>query len=109
MQVKVDWQDNVHFVANNDNGHTVVMDGPPEQGRQQVEGSSISIHAERADTFPAVFEAVDIHFHITGNALDPAKMQRAIELSAQKYRSASIMLDRAGVVISHSFELQESA
>ena len=140
MQVKVDWQDNVHFVANNNSGHTVAMDGPPEQGgqdrgsrpmelmlmglggctafdvvdilrkgRQQVEGLSISITAERADTVPAVFEAIEIHFHITGNALDPARVQRAIELSAQKYCSASIMLDKAGVVISHSFELQESA
>ena len=43
---------------------------------------------ERADSVPAVFEAIDIHFHITGNALDPAKVQRAIELSAQKYCSA---------------------
>ena len=108
MQVKVDWQDNVHFVANNNSGHTVAMDGPPEQGgqdrgsrpmelmlmglggctafdvvdilrkgRQQVEGLSISIHAERADTVPAVFEAIEIHFHITGNALDPARVQRA--------------------------------
>ena len=34
MQVKVDWQDNVHFVANNNSGHTVAMDGPPEQGEQ---------------------------------------------------------------------------
>ena len=34
MQVKVDWQDNVHFVANNNSGHTVAMDGPPEQGGQ---------------------------------------------------------------------------
>ena len=79
------------------------------KGRQQVEGLSILIHAERADTVPAVFEAIEIHFHITGNGLDPARVQRAIELSAQKYCSASIMLDKAGVVISHSFELQESA
>ena len=39
MQVKVDWQDNVHFVANNNSGHTVAMDGPPEQGGQD-RGSS---------------------------------------------------------------------
>ena len=34
MQVKIDWQDNVHFVAKNDNGHEVAMDGPPEHGGQ---------------------------------------------------------------------------
>ena len=34
MQIKVDWQDDVHFVAKNDNGHKVAMDGPPEQGGQ---------------------------------------------------------------------------
>ena len=32
MQVTVDWQENVHFVATNDSGHKVAMDGPPNQG-----------------------------------------------------------------------------
>ena len=54
------------------------------KGRQQVEGLSISIDAERADPVPTVFEAINIDFHITGKALDPVKMQRAIESSAQK-------------------------
>ena len=32
MQVTVDWQENVHFVATNDSGHKIAMDGPPDQG-----------------------------------------------------------------------------
>lgn len=138
MQVTVDWQDNVHFVATNDFGHEVAMDGPPEQGgenrgsrpmelmlmglggctafdvveilrksRQQVAGFSVALTAKRTDAIPAVFETIDIHFQITGKGLDAAKVQRAIDLTAEKYCSASIMLDKAGVMISHSFELLE--
>ena len=54
---------------------------------------------------PAVFEAIDIHFILRGKGLNPQRVDRAVSLSAEKYCSASIMLARAGVQISHSYEI----
>lgn len=42
---------------------------------------------------------------IKGRGLKEAQVKRAVELSAEKYCSASIMLGRAGVEISHDYEI----
>ena len=75
--------------------------------RQQVSGCELSIKAERATSEPKVFTAIDLHFTITGSQLKEAAVKRAVELSAEKYCSASIMLERAGVRISHSYSMVE--
>ncbi len=49
-----------------------------------------------------------MHFIVSGKDLDRTKVARAVSLSADKYCSASIMLERAGVEISHDFEIVES-
>ena len=43
---------------------------------------------------------------MVGKGLDPAKVQRAIDLSADKYCSASIMLAKA-VPMTRDFEIVE--
>ncbi len=53
-------------------------------------------------------EEVDVHFVVVGTAVEPAKVERAIALTAEKYCSASIMLEQAGVVIRHTFEIVQS-
>ena len=78
------------------------------KGRQKVDDLTVSISAERAASIPAVFENISVHFTLTGNSVDPGKVARAIELTAEKYCSASIMLERAGVAIAHTFEIIES-
>lgn len=75
------------------------------KGRQPVGDCRVELSATRADAVPAVFETIHLHFIVSGKGLDPAKVQRAVELSAEKYCSASIMLGKAGVIITHDFEV----
>lgn len=76
-----------------------------KKSRQQVSGCEARLEAERADAVPAVFTSINIHFTISGQNLKERQVRRAVELSAEKYCSASIMLSRGGVEISHSFEI----
>lgn len=78
-----------------------------KKSRQQVIACQAQLEAERADTIPAVFTAINIHFIVSGNNLKEQQVKRAVELSAEKYCSASIMLGKAGVKISHSHEVIE--
>jgi putative redox protein len=76
-----------------------------KKGRQQISDCEAKLSAVRADTIPSVFETIHMHFVVKGKDLDHAKVERAIELSAEKYCSASIMLEKAGVVLTHDFEI----
>jgi putative redox protein len=76
-----------------------------QKGRQQVSGCEATVEATRVDAVPAVFEKIHLHFVVSGTALDAGKVKRAVELSAEKYCSASIMLQKGGVLMSHSFEI----
>lgn len=75
------------------------------KGRQAVTDCRTELQAQRADGVPAVFEKIHLHFVVSGKGLDQDKVKRAVELSAEKYCSASIMLGRAGVDITHDFEV----
>lgn len=77
------------------------------KGRQAVDDVEVAIKAQRADAIPAVFESIEVHFVIVGKDINSDKVARAIELTAEKYCSASIMLERAGVKITHTFEIKE--
>ena len=77
------------------------------KSRQQVTNCVTHITADRVDEIPQVFKSIQIHFVIEGHNLDSNKVDRAIHLTAEKYCSASIMLQAAGVEISHSFEISE--
>ena len=75
------------------------------KGRQDIVDCVTRIEAARADEVPQVFTRIHLHFQVTGRGLDEAKVARAVSLSADKYCSASIMLQRGGVEISHSYEV----
>ena len=77
------------------------------KSRQKVTNCVTHITAQRADDIPQVFEHIAIHFEIEGENLDPKRVERAIHLTAEKYCSASIMLQRAGVTIDHTFEIMQ--
>lgn len=79
-----------------------------KKARQPVSGCVAHLEAERSDEVPAVFTSIHIHFVVTGASLKEAQVKRAINLSAEKYCSASIMLGRAGVEMSHDYEIVES-
>ncbi len=77
------------------------------KGRHQVSLCEVEMEAERADTDPKVFTKIHIHFKVAGPGLKEKAVQRAVELSAEKFCSASIMLG-ASVDITHGFEMVEN-
>ena len=138
MKATIRWTGGVSFSGSADSGHSVVMDGAPESGgqnlgarpmelvligmggctafdvvhilrksRQEITDCVAGIEAERAETDPKVFTHIHIHFVVSGSNLDAKKVQHAIELSATKYCSASIMLGKTAK-ITHDFEIVES-
>jgi putative redox protein len=78
-----------------------------QKARQDVIDCVTHIEAERADAVPAVFTRIHLRFVVTGRGLKESHVKRAVELSAEKYCSASIMLSKAGVEITHSYEIVE--
>lgn len=80
-----------------------------KKSRQNVVSCEVEIRSERADAEPKVFTKIDLHFIVTGTNLKESAVQRAVSLSAEKYCSASIMMERAGVAVSHSYSIVEQA
>jgi len=78
-----------------------------QKSRQKVTDCIAQIDAQRADEVPAVFTKIKIHFVVKGDNLKENLVKRAVSLSAEKYCSASIMLEKGGVEISHSYEIQQ--
>ena len=76
-----------------------------KKARQQITSCEAEVTAQRVDATPAVFESIHLHFKVAGVELSEKHLGRAIELSADKYCSASIMLKNAGVKITHDFEI----
>ena len=77
-----------------------------KKSREPVSDCVVELSAERADADPKVFTQIHFHFVVTGKALDPTKVSRAISLSAEKYCSASAMLAKTAQ-ITHDFEIVE--
>ncbi|BBD76877.1 MULTISPECIES: OsmC family protein [Hydrogenophilus] len=75
-----------------------------EKGRQPVTGCTVTLSAERAEKDPKVFTRIRFHYLVKGRNLDPNKVKRAVELSAEKYCSASIMLGKTAQ-IEHTWEI----
>lgn len=135
MQAHVKWVDNERFLGLTDSNNSVVMDAqsgeksapsPMElilmgvggcssidvirilkKSRQDVTDCKVEIKAERADSVPAVFTKIHLHFVVTGRNIKEPQVKRAIDLSADKYCSVSIMLGKGGVEVTHSYEVIE--
>lgn len=133
MNISAQWVDKLCFVATTEQGHSVVMDGAaPEEGkrgpspmamllmgvagcssidvvsiaqkqRQRVTDCICEVRGTRADDIPRVFTKIHLHFKVFGKNLDEKAIHKAVQLSAEKYCSASIMLGKAAE-ITHSFE-----
>ncbi|MDO4433407.1 MAG: OsmC family protein [Alysiella sp.] len=135
MKIISQWIDGRCFIASNERGNSIVMDGTsPDEGikrgvspmevllmgvagcssidvvdiakkqRQDVVDCIATVEAERADSVPRVFTKIHIHFKVIGNQLKEETIAKAVQLSADKYCSASIMLGKAAP-ITHSFEI----
>ena len=133
----------MQFVAETGSGHTLVMDGAPDEakpengganlaprpmetvlagtggctaydvvlilkrGRHDVRGCSVKLTSERALTDPKVFTKIHMHFVVTGRALTSVAVERAIDLSHDKFCSATIMLGKTAEITT-GFELREA-
>ena len=73
-----------------------------QKSRQSVTDCEIELGAERADAIPAVFTAINMHFKVYGHDLSEKQVARAVSLSAEKYCSASAMLEKtADITVTH--------
>ncbi|MGO3738131.1 MULTISPECIES: OsmC family protein [Marinomonas] len=134
MKTNVSWQEDVHFTAETGSGFKIEIDGNQTAGprpmelllaglggctsydvvgilkkaRQDVTSCVAQIDADRADAVPAVFTEIRVHFVVTGRNLKESVVARAVKLSAEEYCSASLMLEKGGVKIVHSFEVVEA-
>lgn len=78
-----------------------------KKSRQPVTDCVVELNAERAEQAPKVFTRIHVHFVVTGRGLAEKQVERAVQLSAEKYCSASIMLGQVAE-ISHDFEIREA-
>tara|TARA_R110002126_G_scaffold16527_5_gene65969 strand:+ start:361 stop:789 length:429 start_codon:yes stop_codon:yes gene_type:complete len=135
MQAKVSWVNNLNFIGHSGSGHAVVFDAnsqnsnapsPMEmllmsagacssvdvvsilqKARQSVLGCEVELTAERADSVPKVFTKIHLHFVVSGHDLSEKQVARAVDLSADKYCSVSIML-ASSVAVSHSYSVNNA-
>ncbi len=133
MTATLEWQTDKQFQGTTGTQHSVMLDGnrdtnlgasPMElvlmgmggcsaydvvhilgKSRQNVTKCVTQLTAQRAADVPQVFTHIHIHFIVAGAGLSEDKVARAVELSAEKYCSASIMLGRGGVEITHGYEV----
>ncbi len=75
-----------------------------KRGRERVTDCIVEIEAERADTEPKVFTKIAMRYIVTGHELDPRKVERAVNLSADKYCSATAIMNKTAQ-ITHTIEI----
>jgi putative redox protein len=78
-----------------------------EKSRQDVDNCVIELDADRAEDAPKVFTKILMRYIITGRNLDPKKVERAVDLSAKTYCSATIMLGKTAE-ITHEIEIVDN-
>ena len=76
-----------------------------QKSRQEVQDVRCELTAQRAETIPAVYTDIHLHFIVTGKDIKDKQVEKAVNLSAEKYCSASRMLAQGGVNITHDFEI----
>lgn len=77
-----------------------------ERMREKVTGLDIALEGQRASEDPKVFTDVKLVYKVKGRGLKPANVERAVNLSAEKYCSASAMFGKTAK-IEHGFEIVE--
>ena len=131
MKASIQLLEGSSFAGTSGSGHSVTLDVAPEAGGRnqgirpmemillglggcteidvlqmlrKVTDLRVEVNGERVNEVPKVFEKIHVHFTVCGEALNAAKVERAIELSANKYCSATTMLGQV-VEITHDFEI----
>lgn len=134
MEARVKWVEDLSFIGESSSGHQIMMDGnsgdkapsPMEmllmaaggcsaidvvsilrKGRHQVTDCEVKLTSSRREEAPRLFTDINLHFIISGKELTDKVVERAVQLSAEKYCSVSLMLGKAAN-ITHSFEIKDS-
>ena len=135
LQATVSWAGDSNFIGRSGTGHAVVFDSNKDSGvaptpmemllmsagacssvdvvsilqkaKQQVTACRVVLSGERVDTVPRVFSKIHLHFEVTGFDVSEKHVERAVNLSAEKYCSVSIMLQQA-MTVTHSFSVHAS-
>ena len=77
-----------------------------KRGREPVNGCRVDVEAERAESEPKIFTKIHMIYRLSGKGLSPVKVERAIQLSKEKYCSASAILG-ATAEITHEFTVSD--
>lgn len=134
MQARVKWVEGLTFIGESASGHQILMDGnagekapsPMEmvlmaaggcsaidvvsilqKGRHAVSDCEVKLTSERREEAPRMFTHINLHFIVTGQGLKESAVSRAVDLSAEKYCSVALMLEKAASV-THSYEVIEA-
>ena len=78
-----------------------------EKGREAVEDCVVELDADRAETEPKVFTRIHMHFIVRGRGISRKKAERAVNLSVEKYCSASAMMAKTAV-LTHDVEVVDT-
>jgi putative redox protein len=78
-----------------------------EKKRQDITDFTVSVHGDRCDEHPRVYNRIHIEYQVTGRGVDRTAVERAVELSETKYCSAQAMLSKTAEV-THSINVLEA-
>ncbi|WP_371186971.1 OsmC family protein [Thalassotalea maritima] len=134
MKAEVKWVGGDKFMGTSESGHSILFDAnggehapsPMEnvlmslggcssvdvvsilqKARQDIRDCVVELSGTRADSVPRVFTDIHLHFVIIGTDVAEKHVERAVSLSADKYCSVALMLDKA-VTITHDFEIKQA-
>jgi len=77
-----------------------------QKKRQDVRAFDVHVHAERAEEHPRVFTHITVEYVVKGKNVDRTAVERAVQLSAEKYCAAQAMLGKV-VPIEHTITVEE--
>src|SRR5580765_894609 len=69
-----------------------------KKARQPIADCVVEAAAERAETVPRVFTKLHLKYLVAGRGLDPRQVERAVQLSKDKYCSATLMLGKTAAI-----------
>ena len=136
MKSRISWVADKTFVGQTESGHSIVIgtadgDAPKpgpsamelvlmgagccsawdvvgilKKARQDVVDVIVELDGERREEHPKVFVRIHLHFIVKGRGIDPKRVKQAVDLSVEKYCSATAMLEKTAEV-THDFEVVE--
>lgn len=75
-----------------------------EKKRQPLKALKVKVRGNRCEEYPKIFTEIEVTYLIWGDDIDPQAVERAIQLSEEKYCSVSAML-RSAAKIKSSYQI----